>query len=200
VLDQLTPFLKDAGLSFFPLFVAIDPIGGLALTLGLLRQSSPTERRQIAGISTLTAAVIGLLFLLLGRTALLLLGIGVAHFAIAGGIVLLALALQEIVGIRSSGPLVREELVEVVPIGTPLLAGPATITALLLLGDLYGLGPVLAAFALNLLIAWAIFRYGLQVASFLGRGGLLAFSKIMSMFLAAIAVRLIIQGALEVLG
>ena len=89
---------------------------------------------------------------------------------------------------------VIEEMVAVVPIGTPLTAGPATITTLLLLAIQFPLYMVLVSFALNMLIAWVIFMAGNKITGFLGRGGLKAFSKIFSLLLAAIAVNMVING------
>jgi len=94
---------------------------------------------------------------------------------------------------------VKEELVAVVPIGTPLTVGPATITTLLLLATQFPLYMVLISFALNMVITWVIFLGGEQVAHFLGQGGLRAISRVFSLLLAAIAVSMVIRG-LELVG
>jgi multiple antibiotic resistance protein len=94
---------------------------------------------------------------------------------------------------------VKEELVAVVPIGTPLTVGPATITTLLLLAMQFPLYMVLISFALNMAITWVIFMGGTQVARFLGQGGLKAISRVFSLLLAAIAVSMVIHG-LELVG
>jgi multiple antibiotic resistance protein len=94
----------------------------------------------------------------------------------------------------------REDiLAAVVPIGTPLTVGPATITALLLLSGQFPLWVVLVAFVANIIITWAIFMLGNQIVSLVGQGGLRAISRIFSLLLAAIAVSMIIQG-LELIG
>jgi multiple antibiotic resistance protein len=96
-------------------------------------------------------------------------------------------------------PVIKEEVVAVVPIGTPLTVGPATITALILLASQYALYIVLISFSLNMLITWLIFLAGNQIVRFLGQGGLRAVSRVFSLLLAAIAVSMIIQG-LHLLG
>jgi multiple antibiotic resistance protein len=96
-------------------------------------------------------------------------------------------------------PVVKEEMVAVVPIGTPLTVGPATITTLLLLATQFDLYMVLLSFSLNLLITWAIFLLGNQIVRFLGQGGLRAVSRVFSLLLAAIAISMIIRG-LNLLG
>lgn len=90
-------------------------------------------------------------------------------------------------------------MIAVVPIGTPLLSGPATITTLLLLIGQFSLYMVLLSFVLNLLIAWLLFLASSQIIRFMGEGGLKAVSSVFNLLLAAIAVSMIIRG-LSLLG
>ena len=84
------------------------------------------------------------------------------------------------------------------PIGTPILAGPATLATLLVLVDDFGWLITGVAFLLNLLLAWRLFRRAGQLTKLFGRNGLRAASKVTSLILAAIAVRLIRDGILAV--
>ena len=86
------------------------------------------------------------------------------------------------------------EAVGVVPLGTPLMAGPAVLTTLLLLIDQYLVVIVIGSFVVNLVITWLLFRQCNRVVGFLGKNGVTAISKIVSLLLAAIAVKLIRQG------
>jgi multiple antibiotic resistance protein len=88
----------------------------------------------------------------------------------------------------------RRELTAIVPIGTPLTVGPATIATLILLALQYPLWIVLISFALNMIITWIIFFLGQRIAHFLGEGGLTAVSRVFSLLLAAIAVSMMING------
>ncbi|HXZ95210.1 MAG TPA: MarC family protein, partial [Dehalococcoidia bacterium] len=151
------------------------------------------ERRKMIHMATATATIVGLIFLFFGQLILRAMNISVGSFAIAGGIILLALSIKHMTTGRMM-ELIKEEMVAVVPIGTPLTVGPATITTLLLLATQFPLYMVLLSFALNMLIAWAIFMVGEQIAHFLGRGGLKAISRVFSLLLAAIAVTMIIHG------
>lgn len=196
----MAEFFGHVGLSFVPLFVAVDALGAVPVVLALFSGETSQARNRMVRIATITAGAVGLLFLFLGQFVLEYLAISVSHFAIAGGIILMVLALRELVGGGGGEVIIKEELSEVVPIGTPLLAGPATITTLLVLADSYRLGAVLTAFVINLLLAWVILRYSGGIAAFLGRGGLRAASKIAYMFLAAIAVRMVVQGVQALLG
>jgi multiple antibiotic resistance protein len=95
--------------------------------------------------------------------------------------------------------IIKEDMVAVVPIGTPLTVGPATITTLLLLASQFPLYVVLISFALNLLIAWIIFLASNQIIRFMGQSVLKAWSRVFSLLLAAIAVSMVIQG-LDMIG
>lgn len=180
-------------LTFVPLFIVIDALGILPFVISMSEGMSKRERHRMIHIATITATIVGLVFLFFGQLILRAMGISVGSFAIAGGLILLVLSIKYMTTGRMV-ELIKEEMVAVVPIGTPLTVGPATITTLLLLATQYPLYVVLLSFALNMLIAWAIFMAGGQIAGFLGQGGLKAVSRVFSLLLAAIAVNMIING------
>jgi multiple antibiotic resistance protein len=134
-----------------------------------------------------------LIFLFFGQFILKTMNISVGSFAIAGGIILVVLSMKFI----TTGHMVsvvEEELMAVVPIGTPLTVGPATITTLILLATQYPLYAVLISFALNMVIAWIIFLLSNQLSRFLGKGGIKAVSQVFNLLLAAIGVTMILRG------
>jgi len=185
-------------LTFIPLFIVIDALGILPFVVSLSESMSSHERHRMIHIASGTAAGVGFAFLFLGQLILNVLGISVGSFAIAGGIILLVFSIKYM----TTGKMVeaiKEEMVAVVPIGTPLTAGPATITTLLLLASRFPLYLVSLSFILNILIAWGIFLLGNKIISFLGKGGLRAVSSVFNLLLAAIAVSMIIRG-LSLLG
>ena len=185
-------------LTFIPLFIVIDAIGNLPFVLSLTDGMSHHERYRVIHIATFTAAMIGLVFLFLGHFILNVMGISVGAFAIAGGLILLVLSIRYM----TRGHMVetiKEEMVAVVPIGTPLTVGPATITTLLLLVNQFPLYIVLISFILNVLLTWVIFLLSNQIARIMGQGGLRAISRVFSLLLAAIAVNMVIHG-LDLLG
>lgn len=185
-------------LTFIPLFIVIDALGTLPFVMSLSEGMSSHERRRMIYIASGTAAGVGFAFLFLGQLILNVLGISVGSFAIAGGIILLVFSIKYM----TTGKMVdaiKEEMVAVVPIGTPLTVGPATITTLLLLAGRFPLYLVSLSFILNILIAWGIFLLGNKIISFLGKGGLRAVSSVFNLLLAAIAVSMIIRG-LSLLG
>ncbi len=171
----------------------MDTLGNLPVVITLSEGLTEAERRKLVNVAVTTASIVGLAFLFFGQLILNVMGISVGSFAIAGCIILLVLSLNYI----TSGRFVevqKEELMAVVPIGTPLVVGPATITTLLLLSTQYAVYMVLISFALNLVLTWGVFRLGDHVAKIMGVGGLKAVSKVFTLLLAAIAVGMIIRG------
>lgn len=180
-------------LAFIPVFVAIDPIGLVAIFLGLGTSASHEHRKQQAFLGILTALCVAAGFIFLGKIIFAALGITVADFQVAGGLILLGLAGRELLGI---GPHDRGGSDEfgVVPLGMPLIAGPALLTALLILVDT--VGPVFTV--LSLLVNLAVVAVALcnadRFSRWMGKQGLRGISKIIALLLAAIAISLIRRG------
>jgi multiple antibiotic resistance protein len=179
--------------AFIPLFVAIDPIGLAALFLGLGQGMAPAQRQHIGRQATLTGGVIALLFLFLGQNIFKALGISVGDFRIAGGLILFILAARDLTHSAAEPEKLPADF-GVVPLGMPLIAGPALITTLLLLADTVGIPVTLVALGINLAMVVAAFAYSEKLGRLIGATGMRAISKIISMLLAAIAVNMIRQG------
>ena len=194
----MNEWLQAFILTFIPLFIVIDPIGNLPFVISVSERMSQPARRRMVLLAIITATLVGLVFLFFGRFILWVLDIDVGSFAIAGGIILLVLSVTYIITGRFA-EVIREEMVAVVPIGTPLTVGSATITTLLLLAGQFSLAIVLISFMLNMLVTWGIFLAGDSIARFMGEGGIKAVSRIFSLLLAAIAVSMILHG-LELVG
>ncbi|MFH1560785.1 MAG: MarC family protein [Chloroflexota bacterium] len=190
--------MKDFHEVFVPLFVAMDSLGMVPFLLTLLEPIEAPRRMRVIHIALLTGLVLGLLFLGLGRGILLILDIQVAHFLVAGGLVLLVISLRDLLVATPQTLPAPNELVAVVPIGTPLLVGPATISMLILLTGLYPAWLVVLGFLFNMIVAWVVFRNSQRIANVLGKGGLQAFAKVAYLLLAAIAVKLISEGVIDI--
>jgi len=191
-------FRESFVMTFVPLFIVIDAIGNLPFIISVSEGMASRERRNMIHIAVLTAGIVGLAFLFFGRFILNVMDISIGSFAIGGGIVLLVLSIKYMI----TGHMVeavKEELVAVVPIGTPLTVGPATITTLLLLATQHKWYVVLLSFALNMLLTWIIFMQSAWIVRVMGHGGVKAVSKVFSLLLAAIAASMIIRG-LDMLG
>ena len=191
-------WLQSFILTFVPLFIAIDALGNLPFIISLSEGMTRRERSKMLHIATATATIVGLAFLFFGQFILTVLGISVGSFAIAGGLILLVLSVKYMITGRLV-EVVRQEMFAVVPVGTPLLSGPATITTLLLLVGQFPLHVVLISFISNIVIAWLLFLASSQIVRFMGEGGIRAVSSVFNLLLAAIAVSMIIRG-LSLLG
>ena len=126
--------LQNFVMTFVPLFIVIDAIGVMPFLISIEHETGPGGRLKMINTAIITATAVGLVFLFFGQFILDMMNISVGSFAIAGGLILLIFSIKYM----TTGHMVdviKEEMVAVVPIGTPLTAGPATITTLLLLSD-----------------------------------------------------------------
>jgi multiple antibiotic resistance protein len=187
---QVETFLK----AFIPLFVAIDPIGLAAIFLAM-GAGVPTERRRkIANQAAWTGGLVALGFLFLGQTIFSALGITVHDFQIAGGLILFIIAARDLVQSAAEEPAKLADDFGVVPLGMPLIAGPASITTLILLAQTLGWLVTLIALVVNLVLVVLAFAYSEWLGRKISPTGLRAISKIISLLLAAIAVNMIRHG------
>ena len=186
-------FLDSFVMTFVPLFIVIGAVQNLPFVIALSEKKTPFERNKVIRNAVITAAVVGLFFLFVGKFILQLMGISVGSFAIGGGIILLFLSVSYMISGRTH-EYDKEETVAVVPIGTPLTVGPATITTLLLLGTQFPIYWVLISFTLNIAIVWIIFKQSNRITRYLGSGGVMAVSKVSSLLLAAIGVNMVFRG------
>ncbi len=201
-MEKVLNILQEFGLTFVPLFVAMDAVGVLPILVPLTGDMKPAERSRTVRLAVITALGLGLGFVAIGKGIFLFLGIEVSDFLIGGGLILFLLAAKDLI----TGKMVEAQasvgvgMLGVVPIGTPLVVGPAVLTTLLILIDQYSIVIVTISFVLNLAIGWLLFTQANRVVRFLGQGGVRAASKIISLFLAAIAIKMIRQGILQVMG
>jgi membrane protein, MarC family len=185
--------LKIFVLSFIPLFVAIDVLGLVPIFLSLTGKMNPKEKKKLITDATLTALAVSLVFLFGGRMIFNFLGITENDFRVGGGIVLLVLAIVELVfaGEDNRTP---QTSVGVVPIGIPLIIGPAVLTTLLIVVDTYGYLAAVIALLVNLFLVWLIFRNSNLIIRIMGEAGSKAFAKVAALFMAAIAIMMIRVG------
>ncbi len=196
---ELMDLAKASLLSFIPIMVALDAPGTLPIYVAMTEGIKKQERRTIVRQSILTAFLITITFVFLGRAVFNALGILVEDFMIAGGIVLLIIAILDIVRAGEKKILISPTF-GVVPFGTPLIAGPATLTTTLVLVNSYGYVPVILSLIVNILLAWAIFSQADRIIRLIGISGSRAFAKVAALLLAAIAVKMIRSGVFTLVG
>ena len=186
--------MRNFWLCFVPLFVAVDPIGILPLFLNLTEGIDAARRRRVILQSMMTASIVAVFFLLCGPALLSFLGITVQDFMIAGGLLLLAISLTNLLsGETRQRQMVAEEI-GAVPIGVPLITGPGVLTTCILLAQTYGKPLTTLAVLLNIALAGTALLAAERITRALGRAGTKTVSKIAGMLLAAISVMLIRRG------
>ena len=189
------------------LFVVVDPVGltptFLAITHGLPRAA----RRSVALRASLIAGAVLIGTALIGDWLFRMLGISLAAFRIAGGLLLFTIAFEMLFGVRMrrEGEAAEQALEEHVrnvaafPLAIPLLAGPGAITATVLLagradGNLILLGVLLAVVALVAVACFVAFIFAGQISRLLGMTGNIVLSRLLGVVLAALAVQFVVDG------
>lgn len=189
-------------------FVTIDPIGVGAIFAALTHQAKPDDKRRLAIRGTAIAAAILLAFALAGQTLMAALGIGLPALRIAGGVLLLLLAIDMVFarpsGIRTmtgaeTAEAEQREDISVFPVAIPLIAGPGAITsAMLLMGQAAG-SPARQAAVLAVLLAvlgatLAILLFAARVSRVLGVTGINVLNRVLGILLSALACQFILDG------
>lgn len=185
--------LKNVLLAFIPIFVAVDAIGVLPIFISLTEEVEQQQRVKVIAQSMLTAVCVAVAFIFLGKGVFKALGISMGDFMVAGGAILFCLAITDIINPVKRRRIPTEEL-GAVPLGTPLIAGPAVLTTSMVMVSQYGLATTFISVVVNIMLAGIIFSGASAVMRVLGEAGTKALSKIMSLLLAAIAVMLIRKG------
>jgi multiple antibiotic resistance protein len=186
-------------LCFVPLFVAVDALGVLPILINLTDGLTSSQQRKVLLQSLLTASAVALVFLVVGPTILSSLNITVSDFMVAGGLLLLVISLSDLITGEKRQRLVDPETLGAVPLGVPIITGPAVLTTSVLLANVHGLTITALALVTNIGIAGIIFWFAHPITRYLGNAGTMILSKIASLFLATIAVMLIRRGVIEII-
>lgn len=186
-------------LCFVPLFIAVDAVGVLPIFLSLTEGIEHQRMPAIILQSLVTASLVALGFLWIGPALLRSLGITVADFMIAGGILLFTISLGELLSGEKGQRQADPETVGAVPLGVPLITGPAVLTTCVLLANQYGRALTGISVVINIALAGVVFRFAAPISRWLGASGTKTVSKIARLLLASIAVMLIRKGVLNVI-
>ncbi|MBW7057762.1 MarC family protein [Paracoccus bogoriensis] len=190
--------------AFVTLFVVIDPVGLAPIFIAMTPNMSAAERHRIGLRAVVVAAVLLMLFGLVGEAILTGIGISLPAFRIAGGLLLFLTALDMLFERRTER---REGQAEadppghdpsVFPLAMPLLAGPGALaTMILLVGEGRGIGHVVMINLMMLTvlgIALLLFALATPLARALGRTGTMVVTRLLGMLLAALSVQFVIDG------
>jgi multiple antibiotic resistance protein len=177
------------------LFFIFDPFATVPMFISLTKGQSEKDQRASANKAVFVAGLLFVIFALIGAQLLDMFSITTDAFRIAGGIVLLLMAMEIIFSLSLSKK--EDTSVAWVIIATPLLSGPGVITTAILLVHIYGHFTVLIAGVISLAVTWGIMRNSLLISQKVGNNAIEVFSKIIGLLLAAIAVEFIMRGAVD---
>ncbi len=209
MLEHLHAFLGY----FSKLFVTLDGIGLAPVFIALTANRKEKWRNIMMNKSVIVAFFVLLFFAYTGSWVLDLLGISLTALKFAGGILLLIMAIDLVLGTNEQTPGEHKEDgkeshkikdISVFPLAIPLLSGPATITMLTICmknaqGDVIDSSLIIAALALNLIVCWLIMKFASLVSVLLGKTGVSVINRIVGILLAAMSCEFLITGVVEVL-
>ena len=184
--------------SFITLFVIMDPFGNLPILISLMKGMKEKERTKNIYRAVLVASILLFIFLFFGVYIFKFFNISINSFIIAGGIILLVVGIQYVLGLR----FLKEKSIDIasVPLGTPLLTGPGVITSTIILVNEYGMLITAIAAIATLAATLIILRFSSHIYRLIGEHWSNVLSRIMGLILAAIAVEFIRKGILGALG
>ncbi|MEM2341807.1 MAG: MarC family protein [Candidatus Bathyarchaeia archaeon] len=180
--------------SVISLFIIVDPFGNIPIFIGLTEGISGEKRRKIFNVATVTGFILLLLFAMTGREILRIFGITIESFMIAGGILLLIIAIRILIMGGWEEKRLTPESVGVVPIAVPLLVGPGAITTTILNLQEFGILLTVISVIIVFTIVWVILRYIELIYKILGKSGAIVIARVMALLIAAIAIQYIING------
>jgi multiple antibiotic resistance protein len=179
-----------------PLFIIINPLVVLPNFRDMAHQLDKRDRSLLSLRTTLSAMLLLIVFVMLGRPFLDLIGVSTAAFMIACGILLLYIALGMLSGSPPTTRNVEFDSTSIVPMSIPLLAGPGSVATTIVLMESYGKPLVLVAITVIMALSTVIFERHSSIMRIMTKNGINAWTRLSALFFAAIAVRLISEGLL----
>lgn len=195
--------------AFWAIFFVIDPLGLVPIFMAMTGQDSPEKRRRMALRATVVAFCLLSFFALFGTLLFKTFGVTLSAFKAAGGILLFLTALDMLRAQPSRTRSSPEETSEgdakddvaIIPLAMPLLAGPGAIATVMVMagrhGDWLHLVPVIGSVAVSCAIAYGLLRIASQIQRLFGHTGIAVIERVMGLLLAAIAIQLMADGAVE---
>ncbi|TRO45209.1 MarC family protein [Candidatus Bathyarchaeota archaeon] len=194
MLEALAENALNLGKAILVLFIIVDPFGNIPIFTSLTEKMTKESKRKVFNTATLVGFILLLAFSFAGQEIFAIFGVSLFSFEVAGGVLLLIIAIRILV--TGSVMEINEppESMGAVPIAMPLLVGPGAITTTIFNLQAYGLVvTVLSVFAV-LFLTWLILRYVDSFYNFLGKTGALVIARVMALLISAIAIQYILFG------
>ena len=186
--------MSDLAKAAIALFIIVDPLGNIPIFVGLTGNMAETQKKKVYNLAALVGTILLLVFAFTGQQILNIFGLSIYSFGVAGGILLLIIAIRILISETSHENNESPESLGAVPIAMPLLVGPGAITTTIFNLQSYGTITAILAVVIVLSITWIILRFMNKIYKFLGKTGSLVIGRVMALLIAAIAVQYILTG------
>jgi multiple antibiotic resistance protein len=198
--DLTLDFLSELAKAAIALFLIVDPLGDIPIFVGLTETMADAQRKKVYNVATLVGFILLLVFAFTGNEILTIFGISIESFEVAGGILLLIIAIRILISGSMHENVESPESLGAVPIAIPLLVGPGAITTTIFNLQAYDTVVAILAVVIVLSITWVILRFINGIYKFLGKTGALVIARVMALLIAAIAVQYILTGVTHFAG
>jgi multiple antibiotic resistance protein len=176
------------------LFIIVDPFGNIPIFMGLTEKIPDAQRKKVYNTATLVGFALLLVFAFTGQEIFSLFGLSIYSFEVAGGILLLIIAIRILITGSMHENVESPESLGAVPIAMPLLVGPGAITTTIFTLQTYGTILAILAVLIVLSLTWIILRFINGIYKVLGKTGSLVIARVMALLIAAIAIQYILTG------
>jgi multiple antibiotic resistance protein len=176
------------------LFIIVDPFGDIPIFIGLTEKMSQGEKKKVFNTATIVGIILLLVFAFTGQEIFAIFGVSIYSFEVAGGILLLIIAIRILISGSMNESTESPESVGAVPIAMPLLVGPGAITTTIFNLQAYDVYVTTLSVFIVMVMVWVILRYINAIYRFLGKTGSLVIARVVSLLIAAIAVQYILVG------
>ncbi len=184
----------DFARAVLALFIIVDPLGDIPIFISLTEKMTEGEKRRVFNTATVVGLVLLLVFSFTGQEIFTLFGISVYAFEVAGGILLLIIAIRILISGSFHENADSPESLGAVPIAMPLLVGPGAITTTILNLQFYGVITAAGAAVVVVFLTWIILRFISPIYRVLGKTGSLVIARVVALLIAAIATQYILTG------
>jgi multiple antibiotic resistance protein len=187
-------FVMNLAKAVIVLFIIVDPFGDIPIFIGLTDKMTEGEKKKVFNIATIVGVILLLVFAFTGQEIFAIFGVSIYSFEVAGGILLLIIAIRILISGSMHESTDSPESMGAVPIAMPLLVGPGAITTTIFNLQAYDVYVTTLSVLIVMFVVWVILRYMDAVYRFLGRTGSLVIARVVSLLIAAIAVQYILEG------
>jgi multiple antibiotic resistance protein len=187
-------FATNLAKAVIVLFIIVDPFGDIPIFMSLMEKMTGVEKRKVFNTAVIIGSILLLLFAFTGQEIFALFGISIYAFEVAGGILLLIIAMRILISGSMHEQNDSPESIGAVPIAMPLLVGPGAITTTIFNLQAYDVYVTVLSVLIVMAIVWVILRYVDSIYRFLGKTGSLVIARVVSLLIAAIAVQYILDG------